>query len=169
MSSKIREYLQHSDRILIGIGEEITAKSDQDMRKRVYEALNNLLTGKNYYIVSLAEDDQMIDTPLDQARIVTPLYTEEKKGEQDWDTYLKWLSQTLNHELFILELGAGFQYPQIIRFPFEKTAYFNQKSHFIRVHTKLYQVPGESAARSETIQADPGEWVLGIDSDARPC
>ncbi|MBU9725074.1 hypothetical protein [Diplocloster modestus] len=162
MSSKIREYLQQSDRILIGIGEEITAKSDQDTRKCVYEALNNLLTGKNYYIVSLAEDDQMLHTPFDPARIVTPLYTEEEKGELYWNTYLQWLSQTLNHDLFILELGAGFQYPQIIRFPFEKTAYFNQKSHFIRVHSKLYQVPTQSADRSEAIQADPGEWVLRI-------
>ena len=163
MSSKIREYLQRSDRILIGIGEEITAKSDQKTRKCVYETLNNLLTGKNYYIVSLAEDDQMLHAPFDQARIVTPLFTEEDKGEREWDAYLKWLSQTLNHDLLILELGAGFQYPQIIRFPFEKTAYFNQKSHFIRVHSKLFQVPTESSDRSEAIQADPGEWVLDID------
>ena len=33
--------------------------------------------------------------------------------------------------------------PSVIRFPFEKIAFFNQKAEFIRVHEKLYQLSEE--------------------------
>ncbi|MDY3248747.1 MAG: hypothetical protein SOX32_00190 [Candidatus Choladocola sp.] len=77
-----------------------------------------------------------------------------------WEKYNRWLSCTLNHRLCILELGAGFSYPQVIRWPFEKVAYFNRKATLIRVHSRLPQITEELSERGIAIKADPGSWLL---------
>lgn len=74
------------------------------------------------------------------------LYAEhyKEKGYLDkWQTYTKWLQGTLNRPLCILELGVSLNYPSVIRFSFEKIAFFNRKAEFIRVHEKLYQLSEE--------------------------
>ena len=50
----------------------------------------------------------------------------------EWGKYTKWLQGTLNQKLCILELGVGMKYPSVIRWPFEKMTYFNQKATFFR-------------------------------------
>lgn len=60
-----------------------------------------------------------------------------------WKLYTKWLQGTLNRKLCVLELGVSLDYPSVIRFPFEKIAFFNQKAVFIRVHEKLYHLSDE--------------------------
>lgn len=69
-----------------------------------------------------------------------------------WDRYMKWLQGTMNRRLCVLELGVGMEYPGIIRWPFEKAAYFNQKAVFIRVHDKLYQLPEDIAERGISVK-----------------
>ena len=54
----------------------------------------------------------------------------------------------------ILELGAGMEYPSVIRFPFEKVAFFNQKSVFYRVHGKLPFLTEELSERGFSIKTD---------------
>ena len=44
-----------------------------------------------------------------------------------WGHYRKWLQGTLNRRLFVLELGVGMRFPSVVRWPFEKVAFFNQK------------------------------------------
>ncbi|MDO4322529.1 MAG: hypothetical protein Q4C61_08365 [Lachnospiraceae bacterium] len=72
-----------------------------------------------------------------------------------WEKYTKWLQCTLNRRLCILELGVGFQYPQVIRFPFEKTAFFNQKAVLIRVNSKFPQLAQELAGKGISIRENP--------------
>ncbi len=91
-------------------------------------------------------------------RIDTPGYKEEGYLPQ-WEKYTKWLQGTLNRKLCILELGAGMEYPTVIRFPFEKVAYFNQKARFYRVHSRLYQMTAELKERGVSIQANPEEFL----------
>lgn len=76
-----------------------------------------------------------------------------------WDSYLKWLGETFNKDLLILELGVGFSKPGVIRFPFEKTAFFNQKSLFVRVNETLPQITEELAERAESIAQSSIAWV----------
>ena len=45
----------------------------------------------------------------------------------DWQIYTKWLQGTLNKKVLILELGVGLVFPSVIRWPFEKIAFYNQK------------------------------------------
>lgn len=68
-----------------------------------------------------------------------------------WNVYMRWLQGTMNRKVCLLELGAGLDYPSVIRFPFEKLVYFNQKAKCFRVHSFLYQLAAEMADRSESV------------------
>lgn len=84
-------------------------------------------------------------------------YAQEGYLDQ-WNVYTKWLQGTVNKKLCVLELGAGMSYPGIIRFPFEKMVYYNQKAFLYRVHPRLYQLGEEIADRSRGIAENPVDF-----------
>lgn len=96
--------------------------------------------------------------PLAFNTVWTENYVEEGYLDR-WQFYNKWLQGTLNRKLCILELGVGLRFPTVIRWPFEKVTYFNQKATLFRVHSKLYQTTQEIKERSEAIQSDPIEFL----------
>ncbi|SCP95502.1 SIR2 family NAD-dependent protein deacylase [Anaerobium acetethylicum] len=79
-----------------------------------------------------------------------------------WEKYTKWLQNTINRELCILELGVGFAFPTVIRWPFEKIAFINQKAHFFRVNSRLPQLTEELAEKGVSIAADPVEFIRNL-------
>lgn len=79
-----------------------------------------------------------------------------------WEKYTKWLSCTLNRKLLLLELGTGFQYPQVIRWAFEKTAFYNMKSTLVRISSKFPQLPAELSERGVSMAENPVEFLLNI-------
>ncbi len=81
---------------------------------------------------------------------------------QDWNNYMKWLQGTLNRKLVVLELGVGMQFPSVIRFPFEKAAYFNNQARFYRVHEKLYQITEELGAKGAGIAKNAIDWLQNL-------
>lgn len=99
--------------------------------------------------------------PLTGNTIEAETYIEEGYLPQ-WNRYTKWLTGTLNKELLILELGAGFKNPGVIRFPFEKTAFFNQKAHLYRVNAKFPQITEELNERATGIQENSITWLLNL-------
>ncbi|MBT9777637.1 hypothetical protein GPL15_14125 [Clostridium sp. MCC353] len=76
-----------------------------------------------------------------------------------WAVYTRWLTGTLNKKLLILELGVGFQTPTVVRWPFEKTAFFNQKSYMYRINEKFSQVTVELKDRAEAVSENSVEFV----------
>ena len=76
-----------------------------------------------------------------------------------WQRYTRWLAMTMNRELLVLELGEGFQVPTVIRWPFEKTVFFNRKSHMYRVHRSLSQVTEEIGDRAAAVPENSVEWI----------
>lgn len=184
-----------------------------EMKRRAYTNLKQLLEDKNYFIVTTCMDGEVWKSLLNKERIVAPCggyqklqcssgcvnnlqdatetvdlvwnaslakqgflehvtkpvcpvckaafqfnhiqedYQEEGYLEQ-WNQYTKWLQGTLNHNLCVLELGVGLQYPTVIRWPFEKVAFFNQKAQFIRIHHKLYQLSAELSDRGIAIASN---------------
>lgn len=96
--------------------------------------------------------------PLWFNQISTPDYKEEGYLPQ-WQLYTKWLQGTLNRDICILELGVGMQFPQIIRFPFEKIAFFNQKAQFFRVHSRLYQLTEELKGKGISVAENPVDFL----------
>lgn len=99
--------------------------------------------------------------PLFFHTVKTEGYLEEGYLSQ-WEAYTRWLQYTLNHNLCILELGVGFSYPQVLRFPFEKTAYYNKKAFLIRVNSRFPQLPEELAGRGTGIKMKPRDFLLEL-------
>lgn len=77
-----------------------------------------------------------------------------------WDRYMKWTQGTLNKQVMVLELGVGLTYPNIIRWPFEKIAFFNQKASFYRVNETLYQMPEELQHKGVGIPRNAVDFLL---------
>ncbi len=86
-------------------------------------------------------------------------YVEEGYLEA-WNMYRKWLQGTINHKLCVIELGVGMKYPGIIRWPFEKMVFLNQKSCMFRIHSKLYQLTEEVKERGHKIKEKPIDFLL---------
>jgi len=230
----LSEIINDSDMILVGIGEVFQDKFENinikdyknstifddyaikqylnelssDATIEAYNKLADLLVGKNYFIITLCNDDKIFKSNLNHDRIVAPCgtysvlqcedvctnefypleeYEEQiKKGEEPicphcgkqlimnhlgcnkyseewylekWSLYTKWLQGTLNKNLCVLELGVGMKYPSVIRWPFEKVVFINQKAKLIRVHESLYQLTQEVKDKGTSVQADPIEFL----------
>lgn len=76
-----------------------------------------------------------------------------------WQTYTRWLQGTLNRSLVVLELGVSMRFPTVIRWPFEKVVFFNNKSTFIRVNENLYQMTEELSGKGHGIAQNAIEWL----------
>lgn len=97
--------------------------------------------------------------PLTGNTIDASPYIEEGYLPQ-WNRYTQWLTGTLNQNLVILELGTGFANPGVIRFPFEKTAFFNQKSYLYRVNETFPQITEELKNRAASVAENSVNWIL---------
>ena len=154
-----------------------------------YQRLAGLLEGKNYFVVSLCDDGLIDEAGLCADRIVTPRGNKagDKDGtgeaekaekaekaeepengetpapagyeEADWKRYMKWLQGILNKKLCILELGAGMEAPQVIRFAFEKVTFFNQKAYLYRVHSRFPQLTEELKGRGCSVAMHPADLL----------
>ncbi|MGL5258865.1 MAG: hypothetical protein ACRC7V_02025 [Lachnospiraceae bacterium] len=204
MYSELKNKINNSEFIIVGIGKiaqnENTAKA--------YNKLKELLQNKNYFIITLSNDDEIYKVGFEKDRIVAPCGThmllqcedncsnevvavedfleEFKNGKakcqhcsknlvfnlkehekycetgyiKDWENYTLWLQKTLNKEIVMLELGVGLEYPSVIRWPFEKIAFFNLKSFLYRIHSTLFQIPEEIKVRCCKIEQDPIDFLL---------
>lgn len=99
--------------------------------------------------------------PLIGNTIAAETYIEEGYLPQ-WNAYTKWLAGTLNRKLLVLELGENFKTPTVIRWPFEKTVFFNQKSYLYRIHESLFQISAEMAERAEGIGENSVNWIQNL-------
>lgn len=85
-------------------------------------------------------------------------YAEEGYLER-WSEYTKWLQGTVNKRLCVLELGVGMEYPTVIRFPFEKIVFYNQKAFLYRIHPALCQIGEEIGDRGCAVKVDPVDFL----------
>ncbi len=154
--------------VLVGIGNELSLQHHtREELSEFYRKVAELVKNKFYFVVTMNTDDLIYEAGLEERLIVAPCGSDKTgnvitNGHYDesgylpqWQAYQKWLGNTLNQKLAILELGVGFQYPSVLRFPDEKMAYFNQKATLIRVHSALSQVPEEIGEKSISIAEDP--------------
>lgn len=97
--------------------------------------------------------------------VLNNIYTEKYDEEgylQQWQFYTKWLQGTLNRKLLVIELGVGMQCPSVIRFPFEKVAFFNQKASFWRINENLYQLSEEIKGKGTSISKNAIDWLKDL-------
>lgn len=145
------EKIEHADLILIGIGETFASEKSLEYVEAAYRNLAKMLEGKNYFVITTCTDRKIESVGLKKERVVCPLL-EESDQETVWDIYLKWLQGTLHKKLLVLELGVGLRYPDLIRFPFEKTVFYNQRAELVRIHDKLFQLPVELKGRGISVE-----------------
>lgn len=86
------------------------------------------------------------------------VYAEEGYLPQ-WTQYVKWLQGTVNRKVCVLELGVGLELPNLIRWPFERIVFYNQKAMLYRVHPSLYQVGENLEGRGVSICQNPIEFM----------
>lgn len=90
-------------------------------------------------------------------------YVEEGYQSQ-WENYTKWLQYTLNKKLCILELGVGVNLPNIIRWPFEKIAFYNKKASFFRINEALYQMTADIGEKGVSIPMNAVDFFSSYES-----
>ena len=78
---------------------------------------------------------------------------------EKWQLYTEWLQGSLNHKLIILELGVSLRFPSVIRWPFEKIAFFNNKASIYRINEKLYQMTEELSGKGIGIAQNAIDWI----------
>lgn len=76
-----------------------------------------------------------------------------------WNLYMKWLQGSLNKKICVIELGVGMKYPTVIRWPFEKVAFINNKAKFVRVHEQLYQLTEDLKEKGISVQENPIDFL----------
>lgn len=99
--------------------------------------------------------------PLVFNNIMAENYVEEGYLEQ-WEKYTKWLQLTLNKKLCIIELGVGLNMPGIMRWPFEKIAFYNKKASFFRINQTVYQLPEDVGEKGISIEGNAKEFLRGL-------
>lgn len=97
--------------------------------------------------------------PLVLNNIICNNYTEEGYLPQ-WEIYTGWLQKTLNRKLVVIELGVGLNLPTVIRSPFERVAFFNQKASFYRVNEGLYEINDDLKDKGVSIKCNAVDYLL---------
>jgi len=174
-----KEFDFSNERIVTPCGGARKLQCEKNCEDKIYDIPEKMLEELNHNLekiylqaagpVSVDTDGRKkMDIPVLQcpdcgAALVFNSVGAEKYCEADylpmWEKYTKWLQGTLNHKLCILELGVGMKYPSIIRWPFEKLAYFNNKACFFRIHQKLYHLTEELKGKGWATAQNPVEFL----------
>ena len=154
-----------AEMVVIGIGEEWNAYLEKQEYQDLLAFYAPYLEKKNYFCITSSKKNDFSWGSLNPKRVVQPLLleaeqiTSEKKEEveKQWDLYNKWLSGTLAKKLLVVELGEGFNNPNLIKWPFERIVMINEKARFYRIHSMFYQIPPEIKDKSVTYKYDAYE------------
>lgn len=121
------------------------------------------------YPVDLNANQVPVCNECGETLIFNNIYADEYYDENGYldkfADYKKWLQTTINKNLCILELGVGMRFPTVIRFAFDKLAYYNQKCHFYRVHETLFQHTAENCERGISIKQNAKEFLQSKSHD----
>lgn len=152
--SALKELLPEEKEVMVRWGMNLA----EEMMKQSDEAESKVMQNAPLQALGVCPE---CGKPLVLNSIYVEQYDENGYMEQ-WQHYTKWLQGTLNRKLLILELGVGMKFPSVIRWPFEKTAYFNKKAHIYRVNETLYQLTEEIKEKGTSIQKNSVDWLLSL-------
>lgn len=93
--------------------------------------------------------------------VCTQIYNEDGYLPM-WEKYTKWIQGMPNRKVCIVEAGVDFTYPSVIRWPFEKMAYFNKKASFYRIHHTWYQMTEELKDKGNAICSNSRDFFVNL-------
>ncbi len=86
----------------------------------------------------------------------------EKSYKQQEKNYMQWLKKAVQKKIVVLELGAGFNTPGVIRWPMEKIVSGHRNAHLMRVNLEYPEVPKEIADSSTALKSGIGPFIQAI-------
>ena len=100
-------------------------------------------------------ESMFINARVDNSFIETPYHVEHER-------FITWINQSGHKQLVLLELGAGYNTPVVIRFPMEGLATHIKNSSFIRVNMEYAQVPDALKHKSVSVKGDIQAFIEGV-------
>ena len=79
-----------------------------------------------------------------------------------WKAYQIWLQHTIHKKIVLLELGEGFQTPTVMRWPFEKLVFFQEKAILCCVHESLSMVSKEISERAYSVAENSIDFIFQL-------
>ncbi len=70
------------------------------------------------------------------------------------NAFKRFIKDNKNRKILFLELGAGFNTPSIIRYPFEALTYNLKDAYLIRINNQYAFVPNEIKEKALEVQDD---------------
>lgn len=86
-------------------------------------------------------------------------FVEDDHWHLSQDNYVNFLENTGKKKVLFLEFGVGFNTPGIIRFPFEKMTFMNNRTRLIRFNREYSKVPMEIKSKSIEVKGDIDEVI----------
>ena len=83
----------------------------------------------------------------------------EKPYRRQQDAFVHWLESTWKGRLVVIEIGAGFNTPSVVRWPCEDITTKHPDAHLIRINLQYPETPDSLEGRSTSI-CDRGGTVL---------
>ena len=99
--------------------------------------------------------DRGLFAPLRRAVVETPYRDQAKRC-------VGWIDSAMNEPLLILEIGAGFNTPGVIRYPLERLAAQHTDARLVRVNREYPAVPASLGDRAVGLAGDAGEFVASM-------
>lgn len=153
-----------SDRIVAPCGTGEFFQCSGPCEHRLYPALTGTTDLIEYFEKTGKYDT--LQCPKCGKELVFNIRREETAGKyleegylQLWGYYTKWLQGTIHKNVLILELGEGFELPNLFKWPFEKIAFYNKKAHLIRVHEYLSQIGEDIKEKAESVTANSLDFL----------
>lgn len=100
--------------------------------------------------------------PMDMNLRKDNFFVQDDAWHKAEDRFSDFLSDAINEELVLLELGVGFNTPTIIRFPFEKLVREHDNISLIRLNLNQAVIPKSFGSRGIGINADMAESIEDI-------
>lgn len=155
--ARIEALLSEAEMILIGIGSALEKdEKNADAVDAAYQTIADYVKGKTYFALTGNTDGKLLDGTIFSMLTAAPNMEGQEKA---WQSYLNWLTCTLNHKLVILELGEGFRQPQLMRWPFEQVVTYNKKAALIRVGRTFPQVPKALNEQAVSVPMDAFRFI----------
>lgn len=154
--------INDAEAVLVGIGKELSIREDNRCQVlAAYDRLSEILQKKNYFIISENDDRELYGHNFNEKRVINMAAKDfhSQEGEKQWNLYNAWLMASLKKKLLIIELGVGFQAPNMIRWPFERVTYIGNHTSLIRIHSTFWQVDEKIKEKSQGISCNSLEFM----------